>query len=283
MTNSLCSIRSISCFYRNCLSFSHTGVFKKSTPTMSDVYTEFNLFRNLEEILQELKKHKNLEPVQQLLQVYDSAKTKAEQNKEVLNHPLIILEGLDGSGKTSMTRRLGDKLQLTKWKTPPESIRFIRNYFDNNLTLQNAYYSLGNYIAALELSCILPKNPVIMDRYWHSTTAYALAQKVVNNPQNLTLPDFGDAIYKWPGDLLKPTIVIFLNVSEKKRLERHSRRSAELITEQEKLLKNNTKFREDVLQAYKNMREPSVTLINGDGSIEETLSLLLETVNPLFK
>jgi thymidylate kinase len=72
----------------------------------------------------------------------------------------------------------------------------------------------------------------------------------------LSLPHAQDDIYKWPSDLLKPDIVLLLNVSEEIRLERHSRRNAASITSQEKLLKDDIKFRQDVLQAYANMREP---------------------------
>lgn len=74
--------------------------------------------------------------------------------------------------------------------------------------------------------------------------AYALAQSVSDYPERLSLPDRSDDVYKWPDDLLKPDKVIFLDVSEEARLERHSRRGENLVTEQEKLLKKNNSFRQ---------------------------------------
>lgn len=74
--------------------------------------------------------------------------------------------------------------------------------------------------------------------------AYALAQSVADHPDRLTLPDHSDEVYKWPDDLLKPDKVIFIDVSEEVRLERHSRRSENLVTEQERLLKKDNSFRQ---------------------------------------
>lgn len=81
-------------------------------------------------------------------------------------------------------------------------------------------------------------------RFWHSTMAYNLAQSVADNPERLSLPEPSDEVYKWPDDLLKPNKVILLYVSEEVRLERHSRRNENLVTEQEKLLKKNDSFRQ---------------------------------------
>lgn len=223
-----------------------------------NTFSNFNLFKNLNQILEELSKHESLRPVQQLLQVYNNAKINYDKQKEVAKYPLIVLEGLDGSGKTSMSKKLAKKCNAERWLTPPESIRFLREYFDTNADLRTAYYSLGNYIAALEVSCILHQQPVVMDRFWHSTMAYNLAQSVADNPERLSLPEPSDEVYNWPDDLLKPNKVILLYVSEEVRLERHSRRNENLVTEQERLLKKNDSFRQNVIQAYKNMREPGV-------------------------
>ncbi|XP_066138183.1 UMP-CMP kinase 2, mitochondrial-like [Euwallacea fornicatus] len=247
-----------------------------------NTFATFGLYRNVGQILEDLSKYENLKPVQQLIQVYNEAKTKCNEKKKCARYPLIVLEGLDGSGKTSMSQKLAKEWGAQKWLTPPESIRFLRDYFDRNIELKSAYYSLGNYIAALEVSYQLNKKPVLLDRFWHSTTAYALAQAVANEPQRLKLPDAEDEIYKWPADLLKPQKVIFLNVSEQVRLERHSKRNANLVTTQEKLLKINKKFRQDIIQAYNNMREPKVDIVNGDGSFVKTIFLVNSIVQPLL-
>lgn len=68
-------------------------------------------------------------------------------------------------GKTTLGKRLAKKINATQWRTPPNSISHLRNLFDDNKVLRTAFYSLGNYIAALEVQMILKYEPVVMDRY----------------------------------------------------------------------------------------------------------------------
>lgn len=77
-------------------------------------------------------------------------------------------------------------------------------------------------------------------RYWHSTAAYAIAQTVQDNP-NYSFPQPDDNIFLWPTDLHKPSVVIFLDVSENVRKQRQSRRTT--VTLQEHLLNNSEEFR----------------------------------------
>ncbi|KAJ8918426.1 hypothetical protein NQ315_008123 [Exocentrus adspersus] len=244
------------------------------------------IFHSVEPILKVFNEdeNKNVYGVKQLLDIYNSALDLYQRSQalgEMKKYPLIVLEGLDGSGKTSMTKCLARKLKAQKWRTPPESISHLRNVFDDNAVLRTAFYSLGNYIAALEVQLILRNEPVVMDRFWHSTAAYAIAQAVQDEPNKYKMPPKGHEIYRWPNDLLKPDISILLEVSEAARLERHSRR--ETYTPQEDLLKSSEDFRQNVLQAYKNMYNPGVTTVNGNYSFGSTLFHLKSVVKPLFE
>lgn len=67
-------------------------------------------------------------------------------------------------GKTTVTRKLILQLNGVKWCTPPNDIRHIRDYFDDHPNLRTAYYALGNYIAALQISTLLKRKLVVMDR-----------------------------------------------------------------------------------------------------------------------
>nr|XP_023019727.1 UMP-CMP kinase 2, mitochondrial-like [Leptinotarsa decemlineata] len=244
------------------------------------------LYHSLMTILDVLEKpeNKNTDGVKELLDIYEKVKDENSKYKaagEVKTHPLIVLEGLDGSGKTTVGNRFAKKIGAKKWKTPPESISHIRHLFDDNNNLRTAYYSLGNYIAALEVEMLLKNCPVVMDRFWHSTAAYAIAQSIQDKGDMYVLPAKGDKIYCWPEDLFKPDIVLLLNVSEEVRLQRQSRRTN--VTTQEELLNSCSEFRKQVIEAYQNMYNPGVILINGDLSFGAVLGQLQKETSSLLK
>lgn len=71
-----------------------------------------------------------------------------------------------------------------------------------------------------------------MDRFWHSTAAYAIAKSVQLVDD---LPSPNAALYAWPQDLLRPRLVVLLEASPEVRTSRiHSR--GEAITPEERLL-----------------------------------------------
>ncbi|KAG5874100.1 hypothetical protein JTB14_005896 [Gonioctena quinquepunctata] len=262
--------RNLSCklFHHHRQDFYHSR--KKNNANIAEIRnmtSSTTLYHSLEAILSVLQKpeNKEVDGVEELLNIYETAndqKLKCAALGELRKYPLIVLEGLDGSGKTTVGNRFAKKIGAMKWKTPPESITQIRHLFDQHADLRTAYYSLGNYIAALEVEILLKKTPVVMDRFWHSTAAYAMAQSVQDNEETDNMPPEGNKIYNWPEDLFKPDIVLLLNVSEEVRTQRQSRRTN--VTTQEELLNSSTEFRKNVIQAYKNMRSPGVIFINGD-------------------
>jgi thymidylate kinase len=77
-------------------------------------------------------------------------------------------------------------------------------------------------------------------RFWHSTGVYAIANEWRKSGREV--PHSNDAIYSWPGDLLPPQLVIYLDVLEEIRLKRLSSRKA--FTVEEDRLKANDAFRQ---------------------------------------
>jgi len=72
-------------------------------------------------------------------------------------------------------------------------------------------------------------------RFWHSTSAYSIAEECAEIP-----PD-GHRVYRWPDDLLKPWIVVFLAVSEEQRCKRIVGRQLLLTSEETQLAEDAQK------------------------------------------
>ncbi|CAH1117953.1 unnamed protein product [Phaedon cochleariae] len=243
------------------------------------------LYHSLQSILDVFEKpeNKTRDAVRELLNIYERAKeekSKHDAAGEVRSHPFIVLEGLDGSGKSTTGTKFAKKIGAKKWQTPPASISHIRHLFDDDKVLRTAYYSLGNYIAGLEVEIMLKDQPIVMDRYWHSTAAYAMVQWIHDNKGKYEMPPAGDEIYCWPDDLFKPDIVFFLDVSEQVRAQRLSRRTES--TAQEDLLRSSTEFRSNVIKAYKNMYNPPVTVINSNFAFGRVLRELQDRTKDLL-
>ena len=77
-------------------------------------------------------------------------------------------------------------------------------------------------------------------RYWHSTTAYAIAKDSGAGMAEY-LPPVNSALYSWPEDLLKPSAVVFLTTGEKERDQRLDTRDERTAEENE--LRDSQLFR----------------------------------------
>ncbi|XP_046679601.1 UMP-CMP kinase 2, mitochondrial-like isoform X2 [Homalodisca vitripennis] len=240
------------------------------------------VFKSLEAVKKCLhsEKYFNLPEVQELLKIFNA--NSLASNNEVVDRSqrkvFIVLEGIDASGKTTISNRLAKLISGRQLGTPPAELLGLREQFDKHeLELRRAYYALGNYMAAEQVRQIYRTDPVIMDRFWHSTAAYAIAQQSVES-YNATLPPEGDSVYEWPNDLLRPDIVFFLSVSESKRLDRLMRRKSKEVTREELKMKDDKTLREAMLAAYLRMKNPNVRLINANEFPKRVLKACCNTL-----
>ncbi|WAQ94023.1 CMPK2-like protein [Mya arenaria] len=185
---------------------------------------------------------KSTTEVEELLKIADhhviqSKVTEAEQD---LKFPFIVVEGMDATGKTTLTETIEKKMGAARYFTPPPQILQLRSHFDQYPEIvRRAYYSVGNYIVAMDIIKTCQTRPVIMDRFWHSTAAYGIA----NESSSGDLPRADHSVYTWPSDLLKPSLVLFL-----------------------------------LCDAYRLMSNPSVVEIDASGTIEEVRDAAIDVL-----
>ncbi|XP_017332712.1 UMP-CMP kinase 2, mitochondrial [Ictalurus punctatus] len=187
--------------------------------------------------------------------------------------PVIVIEGLDATGKTTLTCSLQKALGAVLLKSPPQCLACFRQRFDAEPPLiRRAFYALGNYITAAQIARESSHAPVVVDRYWHSTAAYAIATAVSGREENL--PAVGSEIYEWPSDLLRPSLVLLLSVSPEERLRRLTHRGLDK-TEEESQLEINHLFRRKVDEAYKKIQNPACIVVDASPSPEQVLQQVL--------
>uniref|UniRef100_A0A8C6RRS6 UMP-CMP kinase 2, mitochondrial n=1 Tax=Nannospalax galili TaxID=1026970 RepID=A0A8C6RRS6_NANGA len=209
---------------------------------------------------------------QKVLDLVDQCPKQIQKGK----FKVIVIEGLDATGKTTVTQSLSKSLKAVLLQSPPSCISQWRKTFDNQPTIiRRAFYSLGNYLVASKIAEESTKSPVIVDRYWHSTATYAIATEVSGGLQYL--PPAHHPVYQWPGDLLKPDLVLLLTMSPEERVQRLQGRGLEK-TKEETELEANSVFRQKVEMTYQRMENPSCLLVDASPSKEVVLETVLQLI-----
>src|ERR1700677_1365004 len=86
----------------------------------------------------------------------------------------IVLEGADGTGKTTAAKNLAKSLGAKYIATPPPKFREIRNVVDKDVSVgvRFLFYLTGVLHASDIVRQTLANQPVVCDRYIASTIAY---------------------------------------------------------------------------------------------------------------
>ena len=91
---------------------------------------------------------------------------------------LIVIEGLDGSGKTTLSRRLAERFCGRWFTTPDQDLRALRTDIEAALSCPDArqlFYAASVCQVASRLKLDLDAGrDVFVDRYWLSTWAYGI-------------------------------------------------------------------------------------------------------------
>ncbi|KAJ3613820.1 hypothetical protein NHX12_020066 [Muraenolepis orangiensis] len=190
--------------------------------------------------------------------------------------PVVVIEGLDATGKTTLTQSLREALGASLLRSPPQCLSPWRPCFDREPPLlRRAFYAVGNYITAQQMGQEASRAPVIVDRYWHSTAAYAIAT-AASGPVS-SLPPEGSDLYRWPSDLLQPSLVVLLTLDPRERQRRLEDRG-EVQTKEEQELDLDRLFRLRVEEAYGRIRGPACVTVDAGPSADKVLQRVLHLI-----
>ena len=199
---------------------------------------------------------------------------KQQNNKNNSKDPfIVVVEGLDGSGKSSLVEALATHFQQksnpchenddddnndknvdnTKiiamaCSTPTKSMSNVRPVFDKRGgVVARAFYMVSNYVLAYEIQkfnqqCYqqysnLQHNDVqpifIVDRWFSSTCAYSIAWKNTKGGID-SIDGLDESLFYWPNDLLlQPTVTILLQVDDDVRKKRVESRNSQELEEEQ--------------------------------------------------
>jgi len=163
-------------------------------------------------------------------------------------YPVILVEGLDGVGKSTLVNALATKLCASLIASPPKmqdplnQNRDLRTRMDHRQTsVRREFYRSGNFHASLLIEEARKHGPVVLDRYWPSTASFA----VLDDHQ----PEW-EPLGIWPSGLIEPDIMILLTVNEDNRLKRMTHRGL-VSTDEETRLEKRSQLRGEVIEALR--------------------------------
>jgi len=92
--------------------------------------------------------------------------------------PLVVFEGLDGTGKSTLAAHVATRLGAVLLASPPAAVRPFRAAADEAFPRDSASATLFYAASVLRVAEELEGHralglPVVLDRYWLSTRAYA--------------------------------------------------------------------------------------------------------------
>lgn len=172
----------------------------------------------------------------------------------------IVVEGIDGTGKTSVAKELAQRLNGKYYTCPPKIILPFRKIADKSpYKLRYIYYLLGNYIAQLEIKSLLKHTTVVCDWYIFSTVAY----HSVLLKRQLRIPN-----------IFMPSMVVYLGASISQISSRLAKRATNSKFENLDFLEKVKLRYEELISGQNNVIKVDTT----DKTVEVSVKQILENL-----
>lgn len=197
----------------------------------------------------------------------------------------IVLEGPDGSGKSTMAKKIGEyykgKGRIIEFTREPggtkisEKVRDI--ILDNNNTEMDyrtealLYASARAQLVSEKIKPWLNEGKIVIsERYVYSSLVYQGIGRGLGVEEVMKINDFAIAG-------LKPDMVLMLDVNPEKGLKR------KLVGGGDRLENEEISFHKEVYEGYKKLIKyfPEIKLINAERSIDEIFSDIKEVIDSL--
>lgn len=182
-----------------------------------------------------------------------------------VRRPILAIEGLDGSGKSTIVQALSERINATTVGCPPSRLRAERLAADKLAPEgRREWYWKANREAMSDATHeVFQGRTVVMDRSFASTAVYGAAEA----GRAATPSDI-------PHNLPSPDRIFFLALPEQERLHRLQARGVAQTAEEARLA-DDEGFRQRVIEGY---RALGATWIDARGTVEEIVEAIVRRV-----
>jgi thymidylate kinase len=192
-------------------------------------------------------------------------------------YPMVVLEGLDGVGKSTVAKALAERLGATLLCSPGgvgalalDNLGPLRMHFDACApVVRREFYRFANVTVSERANALLKSGPVVVDRYWASTVAYALAM------DGLDVND-GRVAGEYPAFLRRPDAVVLVTASSADRRQRRAQRDGADGTTEERRLDGEAGLDERLRLALQGWA--TVVVQNRQGALEATVEEVVSSL-----
>jgi dTMP kinase len=146
-----------------------------------------------------------------------------DMNAQTKLRGLIVVEGIDGVGKTSIGRCLAANLNATFVHTPNEIYNSLRNVLDGRSSIDSLLFYLSSVAYEIENWISGDNKLLVMDRYWISSLSYYFMKSEEFN--NVSIFEQIEKFFCWIKNIFpEPSIIINLVCNRDVRLARLNER-----------------------------------------------------------
>lgn len=179
----------------------------------------------------------------------------------------IVLEGADGTGKSTLATILSKKLGGYAYATPPAKYRQYREQVDREATPEQhfAFYRDAVIDASQEIEQLEAENKtVVCDRYWISTVTYHQVMGL-----EIDLKEFSK--------IKKPDLTILLSASKETQISRMLVRG--MSAGDRRMLDEQTKIAQGLFQNLVFTESKFIAINTGAFNVEQCANIAMSTIN----
>ncbi|MEM7183605.1 MAG: dTMP kinase [Spirochaetota bacterium] len=185
-----------------------------------------------------------------------------------MKYKFIVVEGFDGSGKSTIAKWLADTMGYEYHKTPMGIFAKLRSHFDqedSNLQERYCFYAADCMRASLYIQEQLNKGqPIVLDRYYYSTISYHESKQ----------PGISKLLPGIFQPLLKPDLILYIKTNYQLTLKRMQQRQN--LADDELFL--TEEHYDKIHQTFLQLFDVQHMVVDNTASLEESCELVKKTL-----